>query len=77
MENAIEIKYVELPPTINGFCHWIRDNEYLIVINSTANAKQQERTLKHEMLHIELNHFNRSISATECEKEVKNIMNKN
>ena len=68
-----KVLVVELPAGIEGFVTELRAGRFVIVLNSSLTAQEQEKTLRHELAHIRLNHFsqdNKSIREIEQEAEI-------
>ena len=55
--NNVKIIYKKLPKKIYGFIHRYR-NINLIVINWNISKEKKQKTILHELAHIELNQLN-------------------
>ena len=68
MKDGIKIIYTAMPETIRGFALFVvRTGKYTIFINEKLNEKDRERTLQHELHHIENGDFfsDESVNAVE------------
>lgn len=68
----ITIYFRELPFTdVRGLTHKIKDGSYTVLINTNKalSAQQIVNTIRHEMRHIRLNHFESGKSLSEIEAE--------
>lgn len=68
MDN-INVTVMDMPLVIRGMTKLNEDNFYNIFINAKYSYEQQREILKHELKHIEYEHFFSDKSIEECEKE--------
>lgn len=59
------IRYVKLPPHINGLTVPNDDGTFDVYINSTLCQKRQQGALRHETEHIKKDHFYDDIKPIE------------
>lgn len=67
-----KVKYFPFPDEIKDECYGFtvqKQNLFLIAINSNRPPEQQRITLKHELSHILLDHFNDPRPVEEIEEE--------
>ena len=57
MTNDFIVRLISLPPTVKGFVSINEDGFYSIYINDSLSAEEQKETFRHEMGHIECDHF--------------------
>lgn len=69
------LEYRPFPPPIKGKCNGVTartDGKYFILIDSSNPPEQQALTLRHELAHIALNHFeDRTHTIDHIEQEAK------
>lgn len=75
---SFRIKYKPFPANIRGIIRGITGGEpggmLTVLIDSTLSETEQRKTLKHELAHIVLNHFeldDRDIKEIEAEADAK------
>jgi hypothetical protein len=57
VDQGVYVRFIELPPHIKGVTLPNPDGTFDVYINSTLSEYQQKSALKHEINHINLNHF--------------------
>lgn len=67
----IHIVYINFPPSVFGAVKLKRDGSYLIAINENLPPDEKEKTIKHELAHIRLDHFNSDKSIQKIEREAE------
>ena len=68
MDN-INVTVMDMPLIIRGMTKLNEDNFYNIFINAKYSYEEQKKILKHELKHIEKDHFFSDKSIQECENE--------
>ena len=53
----IYIRFIPLPPKVEGITHPNNDGTFSIYINCNACKEQQKLTINHELMHIKKDHF--------------------
>ena len=76
MEDSYIVRLMRLPRRVNGFVTIDEDGLYNIYINKDLTKELQERTLKHELAHIRLNHFYLEMPTELREKEANHAAQK-
>lgn len=66
----IYIKGVDLPGKIKGVTV-VKDNDFIILINTCLCEEVQQQTISHELSHVKKNHF------YNCDPVIKNEMEAN
>ena len=64
----------ELPARVKAFTVR-KDGEYTIVVNSILAKKQQLKEIQHELIHIDLGHFDSDLTYDQMEIEVHERQN--
>lgn len=57
IDQGIYVRFIELPPHIEGVTLPNDDGTYDVYINSLLSETQQREAVHHEVNHINLNHF--------------------
>ena len=66
MENII-IRTIPLPSTVRAFTVADESGDYNVYINSQLSFEQQQKSFRHETVHIENGDFYKEMTATEIE----------
>lgn len=71
---TVTIYYAPLPQEIpigeiSGVTHQMQNGNYSVLIDARLSAAEQERTRRHEMAHILLNHFDAEMDIEAIEAE--------
>jgi hypothetical protein len=64
-----KVVYVDLPLAVHGAVTLLDDGSHLIVINDTLEDAEKQKTLRHELEHIRLDHFHDPRPIWEIEAE--------
>ncbi len=72
--NDVFLRYKDLPFSIRAFTVTDENNNYNIYVNSRLSITAQTQALKHELKHINNNHFFDNESAKLSEFEVDNFI---
>ena len=67
MENII-IRTIPLPSAVRAFTVTDEAGDYNIYINSLLSFEQQQKSLRHEAVHIENGDFYKEMTAVEIER---------
>lgn len=71
---AYFVRYTSLPSSVRGVTLPNDDGSFDIYINSVLGEEIQERTLRHEVKHIKLNHFYGEQDVLTDEKEAEGVV---
>lgn len=70
MENII-IRTIPLPSSVRAFTVADESGDYNVYINSQLSFEQQQKSFRHETVHIENGDFYKEMTATEIERSHK------
>lgn len=62
------VRLIKMPPAIKGCVTLDADGFYSIYINDGLSYEAQQETFKHEVAHIQGNHFYSTLPVTELER---------
>lgn len=65
------VRYLDLPPKVNGVTVPNDDGTFDIYINARHSAEHQADILAHELWHIMQDHFYTGRSVSDCERDAK------
>lgn len=63
------IVYLPFPDTVRGCVQLLDNGKYIIGINSALSDAEKEETLRHELVHIQNDHFHDPRPIQEIEAE--------
>jgi hypothetical protein len=63
----IIIRYVDMPSAVRGSTVRDANGDYNVYLNSKLSQESQIRAYRHELYHIEENHFDRNEAFLVCE----------
>lgn len=72
--NNIVVTTARLRGRVKSFVYY-DSNEFHIIINDQLSHKQSLKTLKHELMHVVLDHFESGLTVDEIEDEVMTKIN--
>jgi hypothetical protein len=67
MSDVAVIRGIVLPCGIEGFTIQGNDGVYNVYVNAHLSAKRQRGAIRHELNHINMDHFNKHMSIKEKE----------
>jgi len=66
-----KVYYLDLPEDVRSVSGLFDDGSYIIGINQALSDHDKEKTLRHELAHIRLDHFHDTRPIREIETEAK------
>ena len=66
----IIIRYIDLPLSVNAYTVTDSNNDYNVYINARLGIYEQVKAKKHELDHINKQHFYQNKKAYLCESEI-------
>lgn len=66
-----KVYYLDFPEDVRGCVRLLDDGSYIIGINKALSDQDKEKTLRHELAHIRLDHFHDPRPIWEIEAEAE------
>lgn len=73
MEEVI-LRYINLPYSVRGYVQEDPNGDFNIYVNSRLSYEMQQATIKHELNHIEQDHFYNDIKEIETIEAEANLV---